>query len=395
MTSNMPEPLEFTGERFVPGTEGEIAYEHWHRYFFARRFVAGRRVLDVACGEGYGSALLSEVARSVVGVDIDAATIAHASATYASTANLRFLEGTITGLPLPSACVDAIVSFETIEHLDATDQPRMIAEFARVLAPGGVVVLSSPNRPEYSDARGYTNPFHRHELDRDELAHLLDPALPVQRWYRQRRYLGSALWSEEGGDAFESWSAGEDGAAGASAPSAMYFVVVAAHDESALPPARPALSLFRDRGDRELLRIEDQAREVLRLDGLLKDRDAALDRQVPHIRHLEELVAYRDRIVAERDVQLAAARETAEALARANRALASEAEQARNAAAAVAALETERTRLERATAAQERIIAYRQSGQRSYNATRILSQHGFRVRNFSGGLRTWRITQAQ
>ena len=49
--------LEFTGERFVPGVRGEIWIEHWHRYHFAARCVAGKRVLDVACGEGYGTAL--------------------------------------------------------------------------------------------------------------------------------------------------------------------------------------------------------------------------------------------------------------------------------------------------------------------------------------------------
>src|SRR5436305_312502 len=122
----MSDPVEFTGERFVPGTEGEIAYEHWHRYFFARRFVAGRRVLDAACGEGYGSALLSEVASDVVGVDIDAATVAHARANYAGRGNLRFVAGTLIALPLPQASVDAVVSFETLEHLDAADQPPMI-----------------------------------------------------------------------------------------------------------------------------------------------------------------------------------------------------------------------------------------------------------------------------
>src|SRR5438552_8118777 len=88
----MSDPLEFTGERFVPGTEGEIAHEHWHRYAFARGLVAGKRILDVACGEGYGSALLSEVAESVVGVDIDQATIAHATETYPGRRNLRFAE---------------------------------------------------------------------------------------------------------------------------------------------------------------------------------------------------------------------------------------------------------------------------------------------------------------
>ena len=74
--------ITFTGERFVPGCAGEIAYEHWHRYAFARQFVAGKRVLDAACGEGYGSALLASVAASVVGVDIDAPAVAHAAERY-------------------------------------------------------------------------------------------------------------------------------------------------------------------------------------------------------------------------------------------------------------------------------------------------------------------------
>jgi len=354
----MSTTLPFTGERFVPGTEGEIAYEHWHRYFFARRFLAGRRVLDVACGEGYGSALLSEVASTVVGVDIDAATVTHARTNYASRGNLRFLEGSITALPLPPASVDAIVSFETVEHLDAADQRLMIVEFARVLAPGGLVLLSSPNRPEYSDARNYANPFHRHELDREELAQLLDPAFPAQRWFRQRRYFGSALWREQAGDTFETWSAGVDGTGPAQVPVAMYFVVNAARDAADLPCDEPALSLFCDSGDRELQRIEQQAREVLRLDALLGDRDAALDRQTWHVRHLEGLVGERDaQIVAAN----AALNDSRAELSRTIAELASESERARTADKAVAALQNECGRLERAIAAQERIIAYRQS----------------------------------
>jgi len=358
----MSHPLEFTGERFLPGTEGEIAHEHWHRYAFARGFVAGKRVLDVACGEGYGSALLSEVADSVVGVDIDNATIQHATEAYPARRNLRFVEGGATALPLAPASVDAIVSFETVEHLDAADQQSMIAEFARVLAPGGLLVLSSPNRPEYSDARQYTNPFHRHELDRDELGRLLDGAFQARRWYRQRRYFGSALWAEEKSGAFESFTADEQGATPSPMPAALYFVVIAARSEADLPEHRPALSLLCDRGDREWRRIEEQSREVLRLDALLRDRDAALDRQTAHIQHLEALVAERDRLVAARDAQLGAAEaaltDTRSALAQASTALATESESAREAAAAYQA---ECGRLERALTAQERIIAYRQS----------------------------------
>jgi SAM-dependent methyltransferase len=358
MRPTMPTTLPFTGERFVPGTEGEIAYEHWHRYFFARRFLAGRRVLDVACGEGYGSALLSDVASSVVGVDIDAATVTHARTNYASRANLSFLEGSITALSLPPASVDAIVSFETVEHLDAADQRLMIAELAQVLAPGGLVLLSSPNRPEYSDARNYTNPFHRQELDRDELAKLIDPAFPAQHWYRQRRYFGSALWAEQAGDAFEAWSAGVEGSGRAKMPVAMYFVVIAARDAANLPPPEPALSLFCDSDDREWQRIEEQGREVLRLDALLRDRDAALDRQTWHIRHLEGLVAERDAQIVAANAALGDSRAQ---LSRTIAALASESEKALTAGEAVAALQNECGRLERAITAQERIIAYRQS----------------------------------
>jgi SAM-dependent methyltransferase len=350
--------LEFTGERFVPGTEGEIAHEHWHRYAFAQRFLVGKRVVDVACGEGYGSALVAGIAANVVGVDIDPQAVTHARASYAGVAQLRFVEGSATALPLPDASADAVVSFETIEHLDAADQPRMMAEFARVLVQGGLLVLSSPNRIEYSEARHYVNPYHRCELDREELARLLDPAFPACRWYRQRRYLGSALWAEEGNGAFELWSGDAQKTGPAVPPEAMYFFVVAARDRAFLPPTGPALSLYADRDDREWRRIEAAARDVLRLDDLLKERDAALDRQTAHIHHLEELVAHRERIVTERDAQLidtiAKVREVDAARAAAVRAV----EEAHD---KVAASEAEHERLERAITAQERIIAYRQS----------------------------------
>ena len=344
----MTAPLDFTGERFLPGLDGEIAHEHWHRYAFARRFVAGRRVADVACGEGYGSALLAEAAGQVTGVDVDAAAIAHARGAYAARGNLAFVEASATALPLDAASVDAVVSFETIEHLPAADQPRMIAEFARVLSPGGMLVLSSPNRPEYSDARHYANPFHLHELDRDELARLLAPAFPAQRWFRQRRYLGSALWNEDAQGDVEHWEAGGDAVGVAQPPSAMYFVVVAARDAAALPSG-PALSLLTDRDDREWHRIDAQAREVLRLDALLKERDGALDRQA---HQLEALVAERDARLAAHDRELAArertwreARDAAEATLRQERVAGAD----------------ERARLERAIAALERLVAYRQS----------------------------------
>src|SRR5437764_3319002 len=90
----------FTGERFLPQCSGEIAYEHWHRYAFARSLVSGKTVLDVASGEGYGAALLSADAASVHGVDIDAVTVEGASRKYAGIANLSFVRASCTALSL-------------------------------------------------------------------------------------------------------------------------------------------------------------------------------------------------------------------------------------------------------------------------------------------------------
>jgi len=335
---NMSADLEFTGERYVPGTAGEIAHEHWHRYAFARAFVAGRQVLDVACGEGYGSALLCDTAAHVSGIDIDSRTLAHARATYAGRTNLTFVEGSAAALPMPDASVDVAVSFETIEHLAAADQPRMLAEFARVLRPDGVLILSSPNRPEYSEARNHVNPFHVHELDRDELASLLDPHFPAQRWHRQRRYLGSALWSEVPGSGYDATVGDATTAFAAPLPPAMYFVVVAARMSAALPVTFPSLSLFTDADDAEQRRVDHEAREVMRLDALLRARDTELRDFVRHSRELEAMVAHRDDVIVERT--------------RAEDELRQQ----------IASLGAHRDRLQKEIDAQERIIAYRASG---------------------------------
>lgn len=348
----MASELSFTGERFLPGCVGEIAYEHWHRYAFARRFVAGKRVLDAACGEGYGTSLLAAVAASAVGVDIDAATIAHAGAHYGSGPRIRFVEGSCTRLPLPDAAFDVVASFETIEHLDAADQPKMLAEFARVLKPDGLLVLSSPNKRLYSDARGYVNEFHRHELYRDALSELLAPTFPAQRWHHQRLSFWSGIWAEGGGDGAEAWRGDAAGVASYPAPEGMYFIVVAARAAAALAPAAPAISLFTDATDSELKRSEENSREVLRLDALLKEREAVLARLAEHIGHLESLVAQRDAELnanrAEHEAQLAQRAKAIGALEK-------------RVAELIATLRAEQARLEAALAAQERIIAYRQS----------------------------------
>ncbi len=349
--------ITFTGERFVPGCAGEIAYEHWHRYAFARQFVSGKRVLDAACGEGYGSALLATTAQSVVGVDIDAPAVAHATERYGKGERVRFMAGSCTALPLDDASVDAVVSFETIEHLDASDQPKMLAEFARVLNRDGLLVISSPNKYLYSDARSYVNEFHRHELYRDGLATLLAPHFPEQSWYHQRVAPWSSIWPEDPMDSAQAWLGNADGVASYKPPEGMYFVVVAARSALAVVPAARG-SLFADADDTEQKRNESNAREVLRLDGLLRERDSALDRQTTHIQHLEALVAEREKIIGERDRQVQA---LATALAQRDALLADRARVVTALESRISGFESERRRLEAALHASDAIVAYRQS----------------------------------
>jgi ubiquinone/menaquinone biosynthesis C-methylase UbiE len=301
----MASDLTFTGERFLPACAGEIAYEHWHRYAFARRYAEGRRVLDAACGEGYGTALLGTKAAEAVGVDIDAGSIRHAQSTYGS-ATIRFVEGSCTELPLPDASFDVVVSFETIEHLDAADQQPMLAEFARVLKPAGLLIISSPNKRRYSDARDYINEFHRHELYRDGLAELLAKAFPAQRWFHQDVAPWSSIWSEDEGDRVEAWLGDAGRVSSYVPPEGMYFIVVAARTSAALPASAVRGSFFTDAEETEQKRAQANASEVLRQDALLKDRDAALDRQTAHVHHLEALIAERERVIADKDGQLAA-----------------------------------------------------------------------------------------
>jgi len=191
--------LEWTGERYLPEIGGSIELEHLHRYLFAREFVAGKRVLDIASGEGYGSALLADAAGSVIGVDISEDAVAFAKSKY-SRSNLEFRAGSCAAIPLGDHCIDVVVSFETIEH--HTQHEQMMLELKRVLTPGGILIISCPDKLEYSDRPGYSNPYHVRELYRDEFKSLLDQHFAQHNLLGQRIVYGSAVVAEEGASEF-------------------------------------------------------------------------------------------------------------------------------------------------------------------------------------------------
>ncbi|MEE3852687.1 class I SAM-dependent methyltransferase [Gordonia sp. LSe1-13] len=173
------ETLALTGERTVPGIPEENYWFRRHEVAYAHILdrCAGREVLEAGSGEGYGAAMLAEVARSVVCVDYDESAVAHTRRRYPE---LTVHRGNLIDLPLADESVDVVVNFQVIEHL--WDQAGFIAECRRVLRPGGVLLISTPNRITFSPGRDTPlNPFHTRELDAAELSELLtDGGLDVE-----------------------------------------------------------------------------------------------------------------------------------------------------------------------------------------------------------------------
>lgn len=243
--------IEFTGERFVPTEQGVIRQEHLHRYAWCLPLVEGKDVLDVASGEGYGSAMLASRARSVRGVDISHDAVAHAAERYADRTNLQYLQGSAAAIPLPDASVDVVISFETIEHL--YEQEEMMAEIRRVLRPDGVMIMSSPNKEVYSDRAGYHNEYHVKELYLGEFQALVSRHFPASRLCGHRMSVCSTITLLDDGPAQPVYQALTDTGEGvqeraAVIPDAVYFVVVAAADASLLPQL-PASILYTEAED--------------------------------------------------------------------------------------------------------------------------------------------------
>jgi ubiquinone/menaquinone biosynthesis C-methylase UbiE len=289
--------LTFTGERFLPNEAGEMWAEHWHRYHAIQHLVAGKRVLDVACGEGYGSALLSRVASAVSGVDISNEAITHATAKYLTQKNLNFIEASCTQLPFADHSFDVVVSFETIEHI--TEHDAFLDEIKRVLTADGLLIISSPNKAEYSDARNFQNEFHVKELYRDELAALLEKRFAHMRWLSQRNgfySLIAPIANPSTGAAFEALLPGDAHVITISkaAPQqtavplpALYFLVLASENAATIEHSKIGTSAFCDAEEFAMNDYKKIYRDLVSLSQkhqALHDEIAALQRENARLR---------------------------------------------------------------------------------------------------------------
>ncbi len=180
----MIERLDFSGKEKYSAVEATI---HLNRYAMARPYVAGKRVLDVASGEGYGSFLLRRWgAESVEGIDVDEQTVETATRLFGGD-GVHYQCHTAEQLPFEDHTFDVICSFETIEHLDHPE--LFLQEIRRVLKPGGNIILSCPNDPYYYKPGEPGNPFHKKQYTYFDFKQLVEKYLGQ----RVRYYLAYAL----------------------------------------------------------------------------------------------------------------------------------------------------------------------------------------------------------
>lgn len=178
-----------THERLVPD---EVAPDdvtgrksmalHMERYSFASRHARGTRLLDLACGAGYGTRLVADEAACIeeaVGVDSDAQAIEYARARYGR-CGVEFIVGEAFAFDDP-VLFDTIVSLETLEHL--AEPERFVARLVKLLRPGGVLVASAPTTPSAD-----INPYHLHDFGERSFFRMFEKnGLRLQATLRQRQ----------------------------------------------------------------------------------------------------------------------------------------------------------------------------------------------------------------
>ena len=160
-------------ERQSTETQSPWWGEHLFRYQWAQQYVRpSMKILDLACGTGFGSALLSRaMGVTVIGGDLDPPSLAAAAAEFGTESGPHFAAMDGTRLPLPDRSLDLILSYETVEHIERYRD--FVGELARILKERGTLLLSTPNRLVTSPDGVIRNPFHTQEFDIPELERVL------------------------------------------------------------------------------------------------------------------------------------------------------------------------------------------------------------------------------
>ena len=168
---------------------------HLRRYEIAHRYARGR-LLDIACGVGYGAALLNSHGQiQYIGVDVDIASIESAKLKYGCFGEFAVVDGN-SHLPFASQSFNTVCSLETIEHLERTRHAGFYSELLRVLKSGGLLIISTPNKDwktkQALRKSGWHNPYHKYEFNPAEFEGFVRNVAPYPVRVCRKYYLGFA-----------------------------------------------------------------------------------------------------------------------------------------------------------------------------------------------------------
>jgi len=197
--------MKFTGERLTTDVRDGNAVRHLHRYAITFGSIREKRVVDIACGEGYGANLMADIAGSVHGIDISEEAILHARSKYVRP-NLVFSVGSVDSMPVATGSTDVVVSFETIEHHDRHE--AMMTEIKRILIPKGLAIISSPDKYVNTVKTGVVNPYHVKELHLEEFRDLAKKYFKNVRMMHQKEVFGSLIVPEDKANNYEEYCGG-------------------------------------------------------------------------------------------------------------------------------------------------------------------------------------------
>ena len=266
-------------ERYDVKDQFHAWYEHWHRYHWISSFVANKVVADLACGEGYGSALLSQSAKQVIGADIDTETIASAQKKYHDLNNLLYLNADVLDSKIDENSIDVVVSFETLEHLDEHD--LLLNEFKRILSESGVLVLSTPDKAVYSGNETH-NEFHIKELYEKEFRQLVENHFSHVIYFGQQFQTTSMLARlDEGADFGNSETIflqqGNEMKAVRNSNKPTYLIAIASDSKEAIEVFNSKISYMNDNQNSLFKHYEKQIQQFMKVDNRLIELEKQLD----------------------------------------------------------------------------------------------------------------------
>ena len=262
--------LKNDGERMVPEFHkgGLIYAEHLLRYEAAVDFAKGKVVLDIASGSGYGTQLLSKHAKKVYGIDVSQEAVDYSNQ-YFPGENIEYIVGDAEVIPLEDESVDLVVTFETIEHVK--NYKLFLTEIKRILRPGGVVIVSTPNDLEFAEG----NHFHLHEFQYEELLDLLKDFYKHIHSYYQATWKSVAIGEVDFLSGQKDSTITVQNLAPVQPSQYLYFYLVCS-DEEIKNQIKPAVAFGAHYSDRQ------QHFEDLKMDRLSKEIEVK-NNQIDHI----------------------------------------------------------------------------------------------------------------